>query len=225
MWGTIISFVLGFAAGCGFKEIIGKQKADKSTTPKRTPTMSHPVINRTYNTRRNQVETVSVPENNNGFNLNSISYLFSEFNVQLADVNSFTNLLRTIENTTYTQTLQYFVDNATTPIALYNLLEHGSSKDIIVKPTYSSSKTILPDAIINKLLSDRKIDYTQISSAKDKVQILVSYAVTKGLKSFQQSMGNSLNEFVEKNKDNQDVDSLYREIYANIKETLNYLIN
>ena len=83
----------------------------------------------------------------------------------------------------------------------------------------------MSDQIINKLLINRKITLERDVLSETKIQILVSYSVTNGLKSFQKSLGNSMSNFVAKYEAWDDVESLYIEIYTNIKDTLDYLEN
>lgn len=225
MWGHVISFVLGFAAGCGFKDIIKdsrlkkKQKESGYIIPNKN--------NSQYKSKQNSSEQQSGPIESfvDGFNLKTISYLFEEYNVELVDANSFSNLLRSIENTIYRQTLQLFVDKAKSADLLYNMLENESSQDIIIVPINSVQKVILSEQIINKLLINRKITLERDVLSETKIQILVSYSVTNGLKSFQKSLGNSMSNFVAKYESGDDVESLYMEIYTNIKDTLDYLEN
>lgn len=219
MWGTLITFVLGFAAGCGFKEII---------TASRKPANGH-IQNKSgfdsgyISSQSSRGENVNSGSSNTGFNLDSIAYLFSEYNVPLVDANSFANLLRSIENKTFTQTLQYFVDNASSSQMLYELLEKEISKDLVLTPHFSAKKIIIPDSLINKLLSERQLNAASNAMPTEKIQLLVSFAVTKGLKAFQNATGNSLNEFLDKYKKGLNVQSLYEEIYGNIKDTLEFL--
>ena len=227
MWGTIISFVLGFAAGCGFKEIVIGSKSNKNS--KDTPKNSVKFANKSADLKSMVVSTGQTepqnPEDVNGFNLSLINYLFDEYNVDLVDANSFSNLLRAIENTTYRQTLQLFVDKAKTAEQLYYMLENESSKDVILQLKNTTQRVILPMRIIDKLLSDRNIMLEQGIYSETKMQLLVSYSVTNGLKSFQKSLGNSMSNFVAKYESGDDVESLYMEIYTNIKDTLDYLEN
>lgn len=220
MWSTLITFVLGFAAGCGFKEIITVSKKQKNGF---NPTKGGIDSNYIQSSLHTHEDNVSLGSHSMDFNLDSIAYVFSEYNVPLVDANSFANLLRVIENKTFTQTLQYFVDNASTPEMLYKLLENESSKDLVLMPRYSVKKIIIPDNLINKLLSERQLNAASNATATEKIQLLISFAITKGLKAFQNTTGNSLNEFLENYEKGLNVQSLYEEIYGNIKNTLEYL--
>lgn len=220
MWSTLITFVLGFAAGCGFKEIITASKKQKTGYCKKNGRIDSSYI---QSSQPSQEDNVSLGSPNMGFNLDSIAYVFSEYNVPLVDANSFANLLRAIENRTFTQTLQYFVDNASTPEMLYKLLENESSRDLVLIPRYSAKKIIIPDSLINKLLSERQLNAASNATTPEKIQLLVFFAITKGLKAFQNTTGNSLNEFLENYEKGLNVESLYEEIYGNIKDTLEFL--
>jgi|GEM_PF-5741171 len=220
MWSTLITFVLGFASGCGFKEIITASKKQRNGYSAQNERLDSNYIQSSQPTHE---EKASLGSPNMGFNLDSISYVFSEYNVPLVDANSFANLLTAIENKTFAQTLQYFVDNASTPEMLYKLLENETSKDLVLLPRYSTNKIIIPDSLINKLLSGRQLNAAFNATATEKIQLLVSFAITKGLKAFQNTTGNSLNEFLESYEKGLNVQSLYEEIYGNIKDSLEFL--
>ena len=215
----IILIALGFAAGYLIKELLGLGKKEKSTNPS---DQSEPRPK--FDTDRQS--TVNEPQarvKEDGFNLASISYLFKEYNVQLNSANSFANLLRAIENSTYANTLKLFVNEATSPEQLYSMLEYGKTKDIKISPVPSTESVAISDTILSKMLSDRKLQTDEQLTPEDKVQILISYSVTKGYKSFQKSMGNSLKEFYDRYLKGQNVDSCYQEIYNNIKDTWEFL--
>lgn len=226
MLSTIITFALGFAAGCSMREIIRKSKAQRSETN----SASHPEFKKPLSTPHRATMSVSksaVQRDSNsstcGFNLASIEYLFNDYNIRLIDENSFSNLLRAIENATYKQTLQLFVEKATSPELLYNLIENETSKDVVMKQRHSYKVINLPEDIIDKLIASRSLEAASIHTVNEKVQLLLSFSVSNGLKSFQSSMGNSLEDFINKFQAGDDVKTLYMEIYNNIKDTYNYL--
>ena len=82
---------------------------------------------------------------------------------------------------------------------------------------------VITDSNIGQLLSSRKLDVPDSASREYLIQLLVSYSVTKGLKSFTDSLGRSLNEFMERYAKGENVESLYCEIMRNIKDTLSYI--
>lgn len=219
----IISVALGFAAGYGFREIFSKPKSKMDADTRESASNHRSVMPKV--SIPNTPSPIATQRKNKpqGFNLMTIEPLFKEFNTTLNDSNSFSNLLKAIEIRTYTKTLQFFSDTAIDPTSLYQLIETESSKDIKLCPIFASKEIIITDTNIGQLLSSRKLDVPNSTSREDLIQLLVSYSVTKGLKSFTDSLGRSLNEFMECYAKGENVESLYCEIMSNIKDTLSYL--
>ena len=219
----IISVALGFAAGFGFKEIISKPKSKAGVDSRKSASAHKATFSKPMMTTPSSSSCPPRENLTQGYNLMAIESLFKQFETPLHDANSFSNLLKNIELRTYTETLQYFADKAVDSAALYNLVETESSNDIVLTPQPTSKEVILPDGMIGQLLSSRKLDVPAGTSREEKIQILVSYSVTKGLKTFTDSLGRSLSAFMERYSKGVDTESLYKEIMGNIQETLSYL--
>lgn len=215
----ILGGIFGFAVGCTLKEFLkGKVSSLNNNTRNPEPTSN----NRPGNKDNNFINSSSNVNRTNEtrFNLSSISSLFDKYEVELLGETSFSILLDKIERETYKNTLSMFSSTVHNPKEMMDLLEHGNTMKEGINPQYMSEGIYASDSYINKLLDERGVQFSSITTAKEKVQLLVSFQVSKGLNRFKRTLGPSLEQFISDYESNKDVTLLFEEIIKNINNDL-----
>lgn len=169
------------------------------------------------------VEPAQSKSSVSGFNLYSIKYLFDRYGVDLMDENSFSVLLRKIERKTYTDTLDFFVNNATSPQELMNCLERKTER-LQINPIITEKEIVISSSLLNNLFRSENISSDNADNDQKKVEELVIHYQGKGFIKFQQTIGPGLAEFIERyEKKGDDVNNLYNEIINNLKFTKDFM--
>lgn len=219
MIGFILGTIFGFVGGCTFKELIWPNLSSgnkASTSPQPT---KFDVEKDTSNSFRFVQSNAKEPE----FNLCSIQYLFDKYGVNLTGVNSFMILLDKIERVTYKETLKQFSSSVHKPEDLVLLIEKGNTFDECLQLRNTTHSILLQEKYIKQILDQNGIDATEINTTEEKVQLIVSFYVSKGLNQFKKTMGASLEQFLKDFYTHKDVSILFDGIMKNINTALEFL--
>lgn len=219
MLGFTLGTIFGFVAGCSLKDFI-KSKWDgynKSNSQKTSKKLDRGNIHIDRGTKSNSVQ------NCEAFNLCSIQSTFDKYGVDLVGPSSFSILLETIERVVYKKTLVQFSTSIHTPKDLVLLIENENTYEerVLIKQTDRS--ILLSENKLNQILTQNGIDISDTASIEDKVQLIVSFYVLKGLSQFKKTMGTSLEQFLSDFKEQKDVTILFEGIMKNINKALDFL--
>jgi len=211
----IIKILFGFVAGVSFKNLINSFRRDERASLNEKPPHINPC--------RDVDELQRVQKTELQFCLNSISYLFDKYGVELSHITSFSRLLRKIENETYRNSLLFFINNAHSSTELVHLIENGQTEDIRVEPKVTYQGIMISESILNQMLAKENIDASVLPNLLDKIQTLVTLYNSKGLARFQKTLGPSMNRLLSEYEAGKNVDYLYDEIMDNLRKTLDFI--
>lgn len=214
-----LGIIFGFVAGCSLKDFI----LSKSNDCKKFQMPRNPLKIDKEDLKQDRDTQAQNDTYNNSFNLCSIQSIFDKYDVKLSGINSFSILLNKIERVAYKETLTQFSSSIHKPEDLFSLIENGNTYNEKVKIQYSRNSILLSEKHINEMLDKNSISYSNETSLNEKIQVLVTFHVSKGLSQFQKTMGPSLEQFISDYKENKDVSMLFEGIKANINRALNLL--
>lgn len=219
MWSHLIVFIVGVAAGCSIKDLLGKSS---KTPPTRhpNPPVHHPQTQLPSNPSTNYGQAASFPTNN-GFSLRSIQSTFDEYGIKLIDLNSFGVLLREIRKSCYKKMLKQFIDNATTPEKLVELLNNGLTPTFDITVSYSTSAPYISDQKLNSYLQQDNVPMNEFHSMKDKVTFLLSLYHSKGIDDFKKTLSVYLTDILEASEKGLDISEMYNKIMTIINNRYN----
>lgn len=221
MTGFIIGGIFGFALGCSLKDLIKTTLNDFVQKNKGENSNELQTLDRNID-KDNSAKNRNA-EINSSFNLMSIKYLFDKYGVKLIGESSFSVLLNKIERNTYKETLKLLSSSVSSPEDLINLMSQGKTQDEKINPQSCNEKLFISDSYLNALLKQDGVEASSVQQTNEKVQLLVSFHICKGLQRFQKTMGPSLEQFIADYEAKKDVSILYEEIMKNIKKALSFI--
>lgn len=207
---TLLAAVIGFTVGYRLKDILHGKNDPNNDIPK----VNNAILPRTTD------EPIHTAAPNTAFSLHCIDAVFRQFNVPLKSEYSFSRLLNTIEQDSYTSILKHIDSNISSPQELLHYLENEEFNTMQFEITASSSEPYLTDDSLNKILENNGVEYSQLNTAGDKVKFLLILAQGKGIKRFKELFGSDLNFFIDKSKSSTDNDNDINFIYDSIKSTI-----
>lgn len=217
-----LGMIFGFVAGCSLKDLI-LSKTNQYCKSHQIKTDEKLEVKQ-YKTSMSTENTTNISNSNiKEFNLCSIQTLFDKYQVEIIGVNSFSILLDKLERVTYIETIKQFSSSVKTSEDLFNLIEKGETINEIIHLDNCVNKIMISENNINQLLMQNNINQTSACTLEEKVQLLISFYVSKGLKQFQKTMGPSLEQFMSNYKDKKNVSFLFDGIMNNINKALSYL--
>lgn len=219
MIGFIIGTIFGFVGGCTFKELIWSNLSHSSKTSASPQQKKCDV----WKDTSNRIGFTKSNAKRAEFNLCSIQYLFDKYGVDLTGVNSFMLLLDKIERVIYKETLKQFSSSVHKPEDLVVLIENGNTYDECLQIKNTAHSILLQEEYIKQILDKNGIDATSINTIEEKVQLIVSFYVSRGLNQFKKTMGASLEQFLKDFKAHKDVSILFDGIMRNINTALEFL--
>lgn len=219
MIGFIIGTIFGFVGGCTFKELIWSNLSHSG----KTSASPQPTKCDVGKDSSNRIGFTKSNAKGAEFNLCSIQYLFDKYGVDLTGVNSFMLLLDKIERVTYKETLKQFSSSVHKPEDLVVLIENGNTYDECLQIKNTAHSILLQEEYIKQILDKNGIDATSINTIEEKVQLIVSFYVSRGLNQFKKTMGASLEQFLKDFKAHKDVSILFDGIMKNINTALEFL--
>lgn len=216
MWSHIIIAILGFAAGCTFKELLSSKGGSNPQANQESP-------------QSNTIPPLipSVPTHQpmmvKDFSLSSIKYVFDDNNVQLINSGSFGVLLRTIRDNSYKKLLKLFIDEAKSPKDLVSLLKNGITPTFEVRPTSSSAAPYIEEEKLDNYISQEGVSTSNFKSCRDKAVFLLSLNHNKGIDDFKKTLGIYMTEILELDKNGMDITDLYNQIMKIISDRYSYI--
>lgn len=208
----ILAAVLGFGMGYKLKDCLckGKKSSDlpdiKNLLPK-SPKASK-------NDTAQKSETL--------FSLHSIDKLFSRYNIPLTSDYSFSRLLDAMEKDSYVAILKYIDASIASPNELFHYLNNEEFNVSSIEVIKSSGEPYLTQDVVNTLLEDNNVNNTNLETIEEKVQFLLMLAQGKGVKRFQESLGNDLSSFLDKYNKGENTDIVFESIKTIIHDRLGF---
>lgn len=209
----ILAAVLGFGMGYKLKDCLCKEKKSSDLPDIKNLLPESPKASK-YNTAQNS-ETL--------FSLHSIDKLFSRYNIPLTSDYSFSRLLNAMEKDSYVAILKYIDTSIASPNELFHYLNNEEFNVSSIEDIKSSSgEPYLTQDVVNTLLEDNNVNNTHLKTIEEKVQFLLMLAQGKGVKRFQESLGNALSSFLDKYKKGENTDIVYESIKTTIHNRLGF---
>lgn len=212
----LITLVLGFAAGCTFKELIGKSSSKSS---RNTPSHISSPAAQSYH---NDVEGGS-KINTEEFGLRSLKETFDLYNVKLLNAGSFGILLRHIRSTCYKDILKMFLDKANTPEILIDMLKLQMTPAYNFEVSNSVGSPYISVDKLNDYISKEGISVSEFKSNVEKVKFLLSLYYAKGIDDFKQTLGSYMSDILSAHEQGEDISEIYIKIMDLVKSRYNYL--
>lgn len=215
MWTHIIIAIVGFAAGVSYKELLSRNRVNSNREPSHN--RQRPIFNETKE-RSNQQQTPA-----SGFSLDSLNRMFSSYGIKLVSSNSFSMLLKQIRNKCYKDMLEHFLNNATSAETLVKMLQQGSTPtlDIVIQP--STLPPFITEDKLDSIIRDNSVDPSQIGTARNKVEFLLTLYHTFGIEEFKKALGVYMTDIIDAHEKGADTSFLYGEIMKIIKNRYDFL--
>ena len=215
MFTHLITLALGFAAGCTFKEVLEKRK-------NRTETNNNP-INHSPAHPREDAKTGNRSNHSSDFSLQSLKSTFSSYNVSLLATSSFGALLREVRSSCYKDILRIFLEKATTPEIMVEMLKNQiiPDKDFIIE-SYSGAPYISKEKLESYIIEEG-VPATEFNSNENRVKFLLSLYHAKGIEDFKNTLGSDLSDILTFHENGDNITEAYNAIMKLIKSRYEYL--
>ncbi len=215
MFTQLITLVVGFVAGCTVSEII-KSKTYKSIIRYNNPTNKRP---------SEEIHDVESVRNSHGkeFSLQSLQNIFGFYGVSILNAGSFGILLRKIRSSSYKDILKLFLDEASTPDLLVEMLKTRliPSKDFSF--IESSGSPYIQTEEIEAYIKEEDIPNPEFNCNKDKIEFLLSLYYAKGLNDFKNTLGTYISDIINAKENGNDITVLYSDIMSLVKSRYSFL--
>lgn len=224
MWTHLITLIVGFAAGCKIKDLLGDTNV-RDFFGKFRNGQPH---NYSHNSPRvNQIPIVEqTPRSstaNTGFSLRSIQQVFNEYHVELLNANSFNVLLREIRNSCYKNILRTIVEKATSADKLVEILKSESTPTFSISIIPSNSVPFFEEEKIDDLIRQENISPQQVGSIDEKVKFLLTLSHSRGIEDFKNTLGAYFNEIMTQYENHEDITGLYEQIMKTINRRYEFM--
>lgn len=217
MFAHLITLVLGFAAGCTFKELLDKSSL-KSKLNNKPHHMNSPAAHLSFPTEKDISKSTYTD-----FSLQSLKTTFDLYNVQLLNAGSFGILLRQIRNTCYKDILKLFLEKANTPETLVAMLKSQTTPNRDFEISCSVGNPYISEDIINNYISEEGINISEIKTNTEKVKFLLSLYYTKGIDDFKQTLGSYMSDILSAYEQGDNLTDIYNDIMSHMKKRYDYL--
>lgn len=216
MFSHLITLILGFAAGCTIREILGSSPRTPSRKQNEHYNGVSPITTR-------QMKSSNETNKGSGFSLQSLRALFSSYGVGIHNAGSLGILLRKIRSTCYKEILKLLIDNASTPEQMVELL----TTQVISDKNFTFNETVGEPYIqsdkIDAYIIEEGVSLSEFRSNKEKVSFLLSLYYAKGIDDFKNTLGTYMSDIISANERGEDISSLYNEIMNLVKNRYSYL--
>lgn len=216
MFSHLITFALGFAAGCTFKEILEKRKGKSISQRDFSIQDSHVPSCADTNTRTEDTST-------SDFSLQSLKSIFSMYNVDLLTVSSFGILLRKVRSTSYKDILKLFIEEASTPEIMVEMLKEQTIPDKNFVIESSSGSPYISKEKLESYIIEEGVSIAEFKTNNDRVRFLLSLYYAKGIDDFKNTLGSDMSDILTFHENGDDIDDAYNGIMKLIKSRYEYL--
>lgn len=217
MFSHLITFVLGFAAGCTFKELLDKKKTPSATSCHITPSIQAPT------SCQNNTDNEKTFNQSTDFSLQSLKNTFDTYNVKLTNAGSFGILLDQIRSSCYKDILKCFLDKANTPSALVDMLKMQTTPNKKFSLTHSLEPPYISKEQIDSSIVKEGVSLSEFDSYEDKVVFLLSLYYAKGIDDFKKTLGSYMSDILSAEEKGTDITDLYENIMRLIRNRYSYI--
>lgn len=225
MWTHLITLLVGFAAGCKIRDLLGEDRINgfwNSSKSKFSPHVK-------FSTPANEASTYTTnctnsrPSGSRGFSLQSIRHIFNENNVELINAGSFNILLREIRNHSYKSILRNIVENATSPDKLVHLLQNEVTPSFMVNIKPAEGAPYIETSKLDEYIYQEKINPSDVGDTADKVKFLLTLSHTRGIEDFKKTLGPYFTDIIKHANSNDDVSEMYVEIMKIVRNRYEFM--
>lgn len=217
MFSNLITFVLGFASGCTFKELFDKRKPSSTTLSHITPNID------VLSSCKNNNDKEKPFDQSADFSLQSLKDTFDAYNVKMINAGSFGILLEQIQSSCYKDILECFLDKANTPIALVEMLKIQTTPNKEFFLTHSEESPYISEGQIDSYIVKEGGALPEFASCEDKVLYLLSLYYAKGIDDFKNSLGSYISDILSAEEKGTDITDLYESIMRLIRNRYSYI--
>lgn len=219
MWTHLIALIVGFAAGCKFKDLFCISGNSRSSQ----------TIKSQYDISENTVKSSSsnakVSENNSreSFSLASIKYLFDDYGVKLINAGSFNVLLREIRNKCYNDIIKKIVTTATSPQLLVDLLKTETVPSFSVDIIPSNKAPFIDVSKLDELIKRENVNPNEVQGVDEKVSFLLALSHTRGIADFKNTLSFYFSDIIKSAEANEDIAEKYEQVMKILKTRYEFI--
>lgn len=219
MWTHLIALIVGFAAGCKFKDlfcITGNSK-NSQTIKSQCDISENTVKSFSFNAKDS--------ENNSreSFSLSSIKYLFDEYGVKLINAGSFNVLLREIRNKCYNDIIKKIVTTATSPELLVDMLKTETVPSFSVDIVPSNEAPFIDVSKLDELIKIENVNPNEVQGVDEKVSFLLTLSHTKGIADFKNTLSFYFSDIIKSAEANEDITEKYEQVMKILKNRYEFM--
>lgn len=219
MWTHLIALIVGFAAGCKFKDLFCiSENSRSSQTIKSQCDISE-------NTVKSSSSNAKVSENNSreSFSLASIKYLFDDYGVKLINAGSFNVLLREIRNKCYNDIIKKNVTTATSPQLLVDLLKTETVPSFSVDIIPSNKAPFIDVSKLDELIKRENVNPNEVQGVDEKVSFLLALSHTRGIADFKNTLSFYFSDIIKSAEANEDIAEKYEQVMKILKTRYEFI--
>lgn len=215
MWTHVICSILGFVAGCSFRELLGKKKTRRDSSKRIYPS---PVEE-----QKDYKKNIEKKQCNNAFSLNSIIEVFLTYNVDMIGASSFGVLRRKIKSDCYKNLLKLFIDKATSPEKMVTMLKENTTPTFVLNLKPSTQPPFIDEEKLDKYIKEENASPNEIGTMDEKVKFLLTMSYGRGIENFKTTLGAYLTEILDGDERGEDITELYQQAMKIIKSRYEYV--
>lgn len=219
MWTHIIALIVGFAAGCKFKDLFCINVNNKNSQTIKSQ------CDIAENTVKSSPSIAKDLENNQreSFSLSSISYLFDDYGVKVINAGSFNVLLREIRNKCYSDIIKKIVTTATSPQLLVDLLKTETIPSFSVNIIPSNKAPFIDILKLDELIKRENVNPNEIQGVDEKVSFLLTLSHTKGIADFKNTLSFYFSDIMKSAEANEDITEKYEQVMKILKNRYEFM--
>lgn len=218
MWTHLIALIVGFAAGCKFKDLFCISGNSRSSqTIKSQCDISENTVKSSSNAK--------VSENNSreSFSLASIKYLFDDYGVKLINAGSFSVLLREIRNKCYNDIIKKIVTTATSSQLLVDLLKTETVPSFSVDIIPSNKAPFIDVSKLDELIKRENVNPNEVQGVDEKVSFLLTLSHTRGIADFKNTLSFYFSDIIKSAEANEDIAEKYEQVMKILKTRYEFI--
>lgn len=220
MFSHLITFVLGFAAGCTFTELLKKKRTPSAASQNGTQNKQLPASSYTS---LNNASNENVCNQTDNFSLQSLKETFDSYNVKITNAGSFGILLEEIRSSCYKDLLKSFLDKVDTPQTLIEMLKTQTTPNKVFSISHSTLAPFISKEQLDSYLVKDGVSTSEFDSNSNEIKFLLSLYYAKGIDDFKNTLGSYLSDILSAHERGVDITELYENIMKIIKSRYEYL--
>ena len=225
MWTHLITLIVGFAAGCKIRDLLGEDRINGFWNSSKSKFSPHVKFQTPVNEASTYTAncTNSCPSESRGFSLQSIGHIFSENNVELINAGAFNVLLREVRNNSYKSILRNIVEKATSPDKLVHLLQNEVTPSFMVNIKPAEGAPYIETSKLDESIYQEKINPSDVGDTTEKVKFLLTLSHTRGIEDFKKTLGPYFTDIIKRSNSNEDVSEMYVEIMKIVRNRYEFM--